>query len=155
MKEFVKADRGAVAKAFTKSTSSDVIAALKESTGGRAFIADLLDPYLRVFGYRSMWAHEFSFKTWKENPAPIIEAVRGYVETDYDFQKDISRVGRDLETAKAEVMEGVPAGPGRDKLARALERSLKMNPLTPDHHFYIDQGTNARFALYSLRSGKS
>ena len=41
--------------------------------------ADLLDPYLRVFGYRSMWAHEFSFKTWKENPAPIIEAVRGYL----------------------------------------------------------------------------
>ena len=29
-----------------------------------------------------------------------------------------------LSSAKAEVMEGVPAGPGRDKLARALELSL-------------------------------
>jgi phosphohistidine swiveling domain-containing protein len=154
MKEFVKAPCGAVVKAFTKSTSSDVLAALKESSDGRAFIADLLDPYLRVFGYRSMWAHEFSFKTWKENPAPIIEAVRGYLETDYDFNKDISRVGRDLETAKAEVMEGVPAGPGRDKLARALELSLKMNPLTPDHHFYIDQGTNARVRIVLIAIGK-
>ena len=143
-----------MAKAFTKSTSSDVLAALKESKGGCAFIADHLDPYLRVFGYRSMWAHEFSFKIWKENPAPIIEAVRGYVETDYDFHKDISRIGRDLEAAKAEIMQGVPAGPGRDKLARALELSLKINPLTPDHHFYIDQGTNARVRLVLVAIGK-
>src|SRR5256885_5187410 len=32
-----------------------------------------------------------------------------------------------------------------------LFRSLRMNPLTPDHHFYIDQGTNARVRLV-LRS---
>ena len=43
-----------------------------------------------------------------------------------------------LDAAKKEVMEGVPPGDARDKLARALELSLKMNPLTPDHHFYID-----------------
>ena len=51
-------------------------------------------------------------------------------------------------------MEGVPAGEGRDKLARALELSLKMNPLTPDHHFYIDQGTNARVRIVLIAIGK-
>ncbi len=31
--------------------------------------------------------------------------------------------------------------------SRRAGRSLAMNPLTPDHHFYIDQGTNARLRL--------
>ncbi len=154
MKEFVKADGADVARAFTKPTASDVLAALQESKDGRAFIADRLDPYLQVYGYKSMFAHEFSFKTWKENPAPVIEAVRGYLETDYDFRADLGRVARDLEAAKAEVMAGVPGGAGRDKLARALALSLKMNPLTPDHHFYIDQGTNARVRLVLIAIGK-
>jgi pyruvate,water dikinase len=154
MKELVKAERADVAKAFTKPTASDVLAALKHSAAGRTFIADQLDPYLNVFGWKSMWAHEFSFKTWKENPAAVIEAVRGYIETDYDFHADIGRVTRDLEAAKKEVMDGVPAGEDRDKLSRALELSLKMNPLTPDHHFYIDQGTNARVRLVLIAIGK-
>ena len=29
-----------------------------------------------------------------------------------------------------------------------------MNPLTPDHHFYIDQGTNARVRLVLIAIGK-
>jgi pyruvate,water dikinase len=73
---------------------------------------------------------------------------------DYDFRTDLGRVGRDLEAAKAEVMEGIPASEDRDKLARALALSLKMNPLTPDHHFYIDQGTNARVRMVLIAIGK-
>ena len=147
MKEFIKGESGDIAKAFRKPTATDVFAALKESKAGRFFIADQLEPYLNVFGHKSMWAHEFSFKTWRENPVPAIEAIRGYLEMDYDFRTDLGRVGRDLEAAKAEVMEGIPASEDRDKLARALALSLKMNPLTPDHHFYIDQGTNARVRM--------
>ena len=30
-----------------------------------------------------------------------------------------------------------------------------MNPLTPDHHFYIDQGTNARVRLVLIAIGKT
>ena len=128
MKEFVKADLGEVARAFKKSTAADVLATLKETTGGRAFIAERLDPYLQVFGYKSMFAHEFSFKTWKEHPAPVIEAIRGYLQTDYDFRADIERVGRDLEAAKTEVMKGVPDGEVSHKLARALELSSQDEP---------------------------
>ena len=29
-----------------------------------------------------------------------------------------------------------------------------MNPLTPDHHFYIDQGTNARLRLAAIAIGR-
>lgn len=154
MKEFVKADDGDIAKAFTKPTAVDVMAALKSSDAGQAFINNQLESYLTVYGYKSMWAHEFSFKLWRENPAPVIEAVRGYLEVDYDYPADIERVGVDLENAKAEVLDGVPAGEGYDKLSSALELSLKMNPLTPDHHFYIDQGTNARLRIVLIAIGK-
>lgn len=154
LKEVVQADGGAVAKAFAKSTAKDVLAALRETAEGRAFLTDHLGPYLDVFGYKSMFAHEFSFKTWKENPAPAIEAIRGYLDSGYDFQADLERVRRDLEAATAEVMEGVPPGPARDALAKALALSLKMNPLTPDHHFYIDQGTNARVRIVLIAIGR-
>lgn len=154
IKEKVKADGGDVAAAFEKATAVDVLAALEETEAGRAFVTDQLEPYQEVFGYKSMWAHEFSFKTWRENPAPIVEAVRGYLEVDYDFPSELQSVADDLRAAQVEVMEGVPEGESRDKLARALELSLKMNPLTPDHHFYIDQGTNARVRIVLVAIGK-
>ena len=88
-----------------------------------------------------------------EDPAPIIEAVRGYVATDYDYPANIKSVADDLEAAKREVMEGVD-GEGRERLQRALDLSLGMNPLTPDHHFYIDQGANARVRLVALAIGR-
>lgn len=154
IKEKVKADGGDVAAAFGKATATDVLAALKETEAGRAFVAQDIEAYQKVYGYESMWAHEFSFKTWRENPAPIIEAVRGYLEVDYDFPAEIAAVAADLEAAKTEVMQGVPEGEQREKLARALELSLKMNPLTPDHHFYIDQGTNARVRIVLIAIGR-
>ena len=50
-------------------------------------------------------------------------------------------------------MEGVE-GEDRAKLQQALDLSLGMNPLTPDHHFYIDQGTNARLRLVAIAIGR-
>ena len=50
-------------------------------------------------------------------------------------------------------MEGVE-GEDRAKLQQALDLSLGMNPLTPDHHFYIDQGANARVRLVALAIGR-
>jgi phosphohistidine swiveling domain-containing protein len=50
-------------------------------------------------------------------------------------------------------MEGVE-GDNREKLTRALELSLGMNPLTPDHHFFVDQGTNARLRIAVIAIGR-
>jgi pyruvate,water dikinase len=51
-------------------------------------------------------------------------------------------------------MDGVPEGAERERLQQSIDLSLKMNPLTPDHHFYIDQGTNARLRLVALAIGR-
>ncbi len=152
MKETVKGN-ATLEKAFEGETAADVMEALKNSPDGQALIKDQLEPYLEEFGHKALWSHETMFPLWIENPGPAIEAVRGYVVSDYDYPKTIKEVEDDLNAAIAECMDGVE-GEARDKLQAALDGSLKMNPLTPDHHFYIDQGTNARLRTVLIAIGK-
>jgi pyruvate,water dikinase len=153
MKEEIKDDPD-LRDAFRGETAAEVMEALRGSERGRRFVSERLEPYQQEFGYKAIWSHEFMFTTWKENPAPIIEAVRGYLETDYDYPKAIQAVKDDLDAAVHELMDDVPEGEGKEKLQNALDLSLRMNPLTPDHHFYIDQGTNARVRLVLIAIGK-
>jgi phosphohistidine swiveling domain-containing protein len=151
LKERIKGEAELQA-AFEGDTAPDVLRALAGSAAGRAFLAECIEPHQRSFGYKAIWSHEFAFKTWREDPAPIIEAVRGYLATDYDYPANIAAVRDDLQAAKREVMEGVE-GADRERLQTALDLSLGMNPLTPDHHFYIDQGTNARLRIVLIAIG--
>jgi phosphohistidine swiveling domain-containing protein len=153
MKEEIK-DDAELRSAFTGDTAADVLRALETTERGQRFLRERLEPYQQEFGYKAIWSHELAFPTWRENPAPIVEAVRGYLETDYDYAAAIAAVKQDLDAAVEELMDGVPAGDGRDRLQQALELSLRMNPLTPDHHFYIDQGTNARLRLVAIAIGR-
>ena len=153
MKEEIKGD-DELQDAFRGDTAADVLRALEGSERGHRFLGERLTPYRQEFGYKAIWSHEFSFPTWKENPAPIVEAVRGYLETDYDYPAAIQAVRDDLTAAQEELFDGVPDGEGKERLRQALELSLRMNPLTPDHHFFIDQGTNARVRLAAIAIGR-
>jgi phosphohistidine swiveling domain-containing protein len=152
IKEEIKGD-GELAAAFEGETASDVQRALEDSERGRRLIEERIVPHQRAFGYKSIWSHEFAFKTWREDPAPILEAVRGYLATDYDYPANIGSVRDDLEAAKREVMAGVE-GEAAERLQTALDLSLGMNSLTPDHHFYVDQGTNARLRIVLIAIGR-
>ena len=152
LKGEIKGD-GELAAAFEGETAADIVRALEGSERGRAFLEQRIGAHQRTFGYKSIWSHEFAFKTWREDPAPILEAVRGYLATDYDYPANIASVRDDLEAAKREVMEGVE-GADRERLQTALDLSLGMNPLTPDHHFYVDQGTNARLRIVLIAIGR-
>ncbi len=151
MKEEIKGDEE-LQQAFEADTAAGIVEALNGTERGRRFVSERLEAHQQEFGYKAIWAHEFQYQTWKENPAPILEAVRGYLATDYDYPKAIQAVRDDLEAAKRELMDDVSEG--RDELQNALDLSLRMNPLTPDHHFYIDQGTNARVRLVLIAIGE-
>ena len=151
IKEEIKGN-GELAAAFEGQTAEDVGRALEDSERGRRLIEERIVRHQKAFGYKSIWSHEFAFKTWREDPAPILEAVRGYLATDYDYPSNIASVRDDLEAAKREVMEGVE-GDAAERLRTALELSLGMNSLTPDHHFYVDQGTNARLRVVLIAIG--
>ncbi len=154
MKEEIKGDAELNAAFHAAESAAGVLAALEGSERGRRFVAERLRPYQLEFGNKAIWSHEFVYPTWRENPAPILEAVRGYLETDYDYAAALAAVKDDLESAIRELMDGVPEGEGRDRLQAALDLSLRMNPLTPDHHFFIDQGTNARVRLVLVAIGR-
>ena len=149
MKEEIKADTE-LAAAFEGETATHIVAALEDSDAGRRFLEERVLAHQKAFGYKAIWSHEFAFTTWREDPAPMLEAVRGYLATDYDYPANIASVRDDLEAAKREALDGVD----NPELTAALERSLSMNPLTPDHHFYIDQGTNARLRLVLIAIGE-
>ncbi len=152
MKELVKKGP-ALATAFKAGGGREIYDALQATDSGRAFVQEHLEPYQREFGWRAVWSHEFIFPTFREQPEPILEQVRGYLETDYDYPAAVETVRRDLEKASEELLAGL-SGAARDELAAANAVNLRMAPLTPDHHFYIDQGANARLRLVLMALGR-
>jgi pyruvate,water dikinase len=152
MKEEVKGDEQ-LTTAFT-GDGADVRSRLESTDRGRRFLQERLDPYRVEFGNRSIWSHEFVYPTWREEPGPIVEAIRGYLESDYDFPAAVDAVKHDFDGAVHELLDPVPEGPEQERLRTALDRATAMNPLTPDHHFFIDQGTNARLRLVLVAIGR-
>jgi len=156
LKEKVKKSP-ALVRAFDHNDTADgVMRALDASDEGRTLLKDL-DKYKTEYGNKSMYAHEYIYTTWRENPTPIIEALRGYLLSDYDCEKDVRQLRENRETAIKEMWSLVPADTSqeqKDKLKTALDLALKMTPLTPDHHFYMDQGTYARMRLVLMSVGR-
>ena len=152
MKEQVKGDPELRA-AFGTGEVASVIAALQSSARGRGFIADRVEPYQREFGWHAVWSHEFVYPSVREQLDPVIELVRGYVETDYDYPKTIAAVETDIAGAAEEIVAGLDGEQLAD-MRRALDANLRMAPLTPDHHYYIDQGANAHMRLVLIAIGR-
>ena len=64
------------------------------SAEGRGLLKDI-DAYKIEYGNKSMWAHEYIYPTWRENPTPIVEGLRGYLTSDYDYEKDVRAAARE------------------------------------------------------------
>jgi len=152
MKEEVKGDSG-LSAAFRRGDGRGILSVLTESERGQRFLAERLGPYQNEFGWRAVWSHEFIFPTFRERPEPVLDQIRDYLESDYDYPAAVEAVRSDLDDASRELLEGL-TGERRDELARANATSRRMAPLTPDHHFYIDQGANARMRLVLIAIGR-
>ena len=139
--------------AFRKESARDIAAALRDSDRGGRLITERIEPYQREFGWHAVWSHEFIYPTVREQMEPVIELVRDYLATDYDYPGAIDAMRRDIESASQEILEGL-TGDALDEMRAANEVNLRMAPLTPDHHFYIDQGANAHLRLVLLAVGR-
>jgi pyruvate,water dikinase len=151
LKESVKADPE-LAKAFRGETAAEILGSLNRSPQGRAFLTGSVAPYQREYGYHAVWSHEFVYPTLREQVQPVLELVRGYIETDYDYPKTIAAVKGDIESATDELLKGL-SGEALEEIKELNDINLKMAPLTPDHHFYIDQGANAHVRLVLMAIG--
>jgi pyruvate,water dikinase len=138
---------------FAAGDAKAIAAALSGSERGRRFIDERVVPYQREFGWHAVWSHEFIFPTVREEMEPVLELVRGYLETDYDYPKAIEAMRADIEAASNEILDGLE-GEALEEMRAANATNLRMAPLTPDHHFYIDQGANAHVRLVLMAIGK-
>jgi pyruvate,water dikinase len=139
--------------AFSHEDAAEIAAFLRASERGRQFVAERVEPYQREFGWHAVWSHEFIFPTVREQMEPVLELVRGYLASDYDFPRAIEAMRRDIDAASHEILEGL-TGEALDEMEAANAVNLRMAPLTPDHHFYIDQGANAHLRLVLIEVGR-
>ena len=152
MKEEAKADPD-LAVIFRADTAGEIIVALKASERGRRFIDERVVAYQKEYGWHAVWSHEFVFPNVVEVMEPVIELVRGYIETNYDYPKTIGVLAADIAAAAVEILQGLE-GEALEEMRAANEINLRMAPLTPDHHFYIDQGANAHVRQVLLSIGR-
>jgi pyruvate,water dikinase len=116
-----------------------------------------IDSYKFEYGNKSMYTHEFLAETWRENPLPIVVALKGYIDNDYNYPKDVERLRESRAKSIAELWALFPKSGSEadhETLKNSLDLALRMTPLTPDHHFYMDQGTFARMRLVLMAIGR-
>ena len=152
MKEEAKADH-VLSEAFGHETAGDILAALDRSERGTRFVTERVRAYQEEFGWHAVWSHEFVFPTVYERTEPVIELVRGYLETDYDYPATMGALKEDIDAAAREILQKLD-GDALEEMRAANEVNLRMAPLTPDHHFYIDQGANAHLRLVLIALGR-
>jgi phosphohistidine swiveling domain-containing protein len=152
LKEKVKGD-ATLKKVFdSHETGKAVLPALEATEWGKAFLKEVV-AYLKEYGVRAMYCHEFINKQWIEDITPALETIKAYLVTDYDYPSVHQASRDDQAKAIAELKALMPATATADQKQRfenALELMLRMMPLTPNHHFYLDQGTNGRMRLMFL-----
>ena len=152
MKEEVKGDPE-LAQAFAGLTAADIIPVLQSSERGRRFIDERVVPYQKEFGWHAVWSHEFVFPSFREDMTPVIQLVRDQYSSDYDYPSKVAALRADIDAAARQILEGLE-GEALEEMRAANEINLKMAPLTPDHHFYIDQGANAHVRLVLIAIGE-
>ena len=139
--------------AFGPEDTKAISSALRRSERGRRFISERIEPYQREFGWHAVWSHEFIFPTVREEMEPVLELIRGYLTSDYDYPSAIDAMRQDIEAASRQILDGLD-GDALEEMRAANAVNLRMAPLTPDHHFYIDQGANAHVRLVLLAVGQ-
>jgi pyruvate,water dikinase len=139
--------------AFGPEDTKAISSALRGSERGRRFISERIEPYQREFGWHAVWSHEFIFPTVREEMEPVLELIRGYLTSDYDYPSAIDAMRKDIEAASRQILDGLE-GDALEEMRAANAVNLRMAPLTPDHHFYIDQGANAHVRLVLLAVGQ-
>lgn len=155
LKERVKANRP-LRKIFEEpkdKTGKAVLEDLGKSAAGKTFLKDL-GKYLDRYGHKSVFAHELIYPTWREYPIPAIELIRTYLSMDYNYPKDVKRCKDGRDKAVKGMLSRVQKPEDKKKLEESVNHALRMAPLTPDHHFYFDQGTHARVRRVLLEIGK-
>ena len=135
-----------------KKTGMEIHAELMKTAEGKKLL-EAVTAYQKEFGWHAVWSHEFIFPSRYEEAGPVLDVIKGYIESDYNYPKAVKDLAEDIKAASAEMLKGLN-GEALEKMKAANDINLRMAPLTPDHHFYIDQGTNQHMRVVLISIGK-
>ena len=145
----------ALKELFLSTTDNAVITEKVSGVPGSEKFLSMMEAYREEYGFKAMYTHEFIYKTWYEDPTPAYEAVRAYVCSGYDYNEEYSACMQSQQEAIKELYAKVSDPEELAKLKHYLELSIKMAPITPDHHFYIDQGIYSHMRVAFVRIGEA
>ena len=94
-----------------------------------------------------------SSRRFLEQMEPIIQLVRDQFDPTTTTRRKSPSWQPTSRRPPSEILEGLE-GEALEEMRAANEINLRMAPLTPDHHFYIDQGANAHVRLVLLAIGE-
>ncbi len=152
LKEEIKAS-AELKSIFTAQTDPEGIEkALNGSPSGKAFMGKVRN-YASEFGYKAVYTHEYIYPLYIEDQKPILDQLKSYLESDFDYNSVYDKCIKDQDEAIAYLRDKIKDKDPetKKKFEEALDLNLKMLPLTPDHHFYFDQGTYARMRMVLIR----
>jgi phosphohistidine swiveling domain-containing protein len=151
-REFWKLSRRVLASpvlraAFEATDGVDVLAALSESSEGKAFLTTF-NRFLDCWGRRGSQLG-VSFVTWREDPSQPIRQLRDYVsrpELDIETEMALLVAGREHALAAARTrIAGYPR-PVVEQFEAMLDAAQQATIISEDHNYYIDFG-----AIYQVR----
>ena len=145
----------ALKELFLSTTDNAAIMAKAAGVPGSEKFLEMMEAYRTEYGFKAMYTHEFIYKTWYEDPTPAYEAVRTYVNNDYDYNAEYNACMESQKAAIEELYAKVTDPKELETLKHYLKLSVGMAPITPDHHFYIDQGIYSHLRVAFVQIGKA
>jgi pyruvate,water dikinase len=139
---------------FLNNECAAIMKGIKGVSGGEELFK-MFEAYRKEYGFKAIYSHEYIHKTWFEDPTPIYEAVKGYIQTDYNFNTHydgcIKSQNEAIERARGKIKDPAQLKNFNEK----LNLCLKMMPLTPNHHFYIDQSIYSHMRIMFRSIGEA
>ena len=127
MKEEVKGDSELRAAFQAGDNAAEVLKALEAQERGRRFVERAAPRRTSPSSAQGDLVARVRLPDVAREPAPIIEAVRGYLETDYDYPAALAGGEGRPRRRRHELMDGVPRARARP-LQAALDLSLRHEP---------------------------
>jgi len=110
-----------------------------------------LAEYLDIYGWRSVYVHEFLYEAWHENPEYCLTVLKGYLQQSFDFDRHWQNVIAQRDTAAQAMLAEVADPQLRSALIATYENALECWSIDEDHHFYIDAMLPARSRQMMLK----
>ncbi|HEX7185793.1 MAG TPA: PEP-utilizing enzyme [Thermoanaerobaculia bacterium] len=145
-----------VVAAFATIPGAAVMEALETTTEGRQFLVMLCD-YLAEYGERSNEFTEFANPSWIEDPTPVLDSLRHYLqqpERDLDQEAASATAEREsLVAAARQRLRDYPQ-PVVEQFEFLLRAAQQASFLHCEHAFWIDQKGMYRVRRAILEAGR-